>query len=70
VGRVDEFLVDPTDERITHLVIREGHSWDRKEVTIPVNQVARMAEETVYLKLDRQQTAVLPAIPIRRHWWS
>ena len=25
VGRVDAFLVNPTDERITHLVVREGH---------------------------------------------
>lgn len=70
VGRVDEFLVDPADGRITHLVVREGHLWDRKEVTIPVGQVARLAEETVYLKLDRRQIAVLPTIPIRRHWWS
>jgi sporulation protein YlmC with PRC-barrel domain len=44
VGHVDEFLVDPTDECITHLVVREGHPWDRKEVTIPMSQVARMAE--------------------------
>jgi sporulation protein YlmC with PRC-barrel domain len=68
VGRVDEFLVDPTDECITHLVVREGHAWNRKEVTIPVSKVARVAEETVHLKLDRRQIAVLPAIPIRRHW--
>jgi sporulation protein YlmC with PRC-barrel domain len=70
VGCVDEFLVHPTDECITHLVVREGHPRNRKEVTIPVSQVALMAEETVYLKLDRRQIAVLPAIPIRRHWWS
>ena len=66
VGCVDEFLVDPTDERITHLVVREGHPWDRKELAIPMGQVARMAEETVYLKLDRRQIAVLPTIPIQR----
>jgi sporulation protein YlmC with PRC-barrel domain len=70
VGRADEFLVDPTDERMTHLVIREGHLWNRKEVTIPVSQVARLAEETVYLKLNRRQIAILPEIPIRRQWWS
>ncbi len=67
VGSVDEFLVDPADKRITHLVVREGHPWNRKEVTIPVSQVARMAEEIVNLKLDRQQIAVLPTIAIRRH---
>jgi len=70
VGAVDEFLVDPTDERVTHLVVREGHLWNRKEVMIPMSQVARMAEETVYLALDRRQIAVLPAVPIYRLWWS
>ena len=70
VGSVDEFLVDPMDERITHLVVREGHPWNRKEVTIPISQVARMAEETVYLALDRRRIAVLPAVPIHRRWWS
>jgi sporulation protein YlmC with PRC-barrel domain len=70
VGSVDEFLVNPADECITHLVVREGHPWNRKEITIPVSQVALVAEETVHLKLDLRQIAVLPAIPIRRHWWS
>jgi sporulation protein YlmC with PRC-barrel domain len=66
LGSVDAFLVDPTDECITHLVVREGHPWNRKEVMSPVSQVARMAEETVYLKLDRRQIAVLPTTPIQR----
>jgi sporulation protein YlmC with PRC-barrel domain len=70
VGSVDEFLVDPADERITHLVVREGHPWNRKEVTIPVSQVARMAEEMVDLRLDQRQIAVLPTIAIRWHRWS
>ena len=70
MGSVDEFLVNPADEFITHLVVREGHPWNRKEITIPVSQVALVAEETVYLKLDLQQITVLPTIPIRRHWWS
>ncbi len=68
VGSVDEFPVNPADERITHLVVREGHPWNRKEATIPVSQVGRMAEEIVDLKLNRRQIAVLPTIPIRRIW--
>ena len=43
---------------------------NRKGITISVSQVALVAEETVHLKLDRRQIAVLPAIPTRRHWWS
>jgi sporulation protein YlmC with PRC-barrel domain len=66
VGRVDEFLVDPANGHITHLVLREGHLWSPKEVTIPVSQIDRIEENTVYLKLDKHSIEVLPAIPIRR----
>jgi hypothetical protein len=30
VGRVDEFLVEPTSGHITHLVLHEGHLWGQK----------------------------------------
>lgn len=66
VGRVDEFLVDPVDTHITHLVLREGHLWGQKDVTIPVSQIDRIEEDTVYLKLDKHSVEALPAIPIRR----
>jgi sporulation protein YlmC with PRC-barrel domain len=66
VGRVDEFLVDPANGHITHLVLREGHLWGQKDVTIPVSQIDRIEEDTVYLKLDRRSIGALPAIPIRR----
>ncbi len=66
VGRVDEFLVDPANGHITHLVLREGHLWGQKDVTIPVSQIDRIEEDTVYLKLDKHSIGALPAIPIRR----
>jgi hypothetical protein len=65
VGRVDEFLVDPVDTHITHLVLREGHLWGQKDVTIPVSHIDRIEEDTVYLKLDKHSVEALPAIPIR-----
>jgi len=64
IGRVDEFLVNPVDERITHLVLREGHLWGQREVTIPVSQIERIAEDAVYLNLDKHSVEALPAIPI------
>jgi hypothetical protein len=30
VGKVDEFVVNPANDHITHLVMREGHLWARK----------------------------------------
>jgi hypothetical protein len=66
VGRVDEFLVDPESELITHLILREGHLWGQKDVTIPVSQIGRIDEDTVHLKLGREQIEALPAIRVRR----
>jgi hypothetical protein len=66
VGRVDEFLVDPVDTHITHLVLREGHLWGQKDVTDPDSQIDRIEKDTVYLKLDKHSVGALPAIPIRR----
>lgn len=68
VGRVDEFLVDPTDGRITHLILREGHLWGQKDVTIPVSEIENISDETVFIKLSKQAIAELPAIPVRRIW--
>jgi sporulation protein YlmC with PRC-barrel domain len=68
VGQVDEFLVDPRDERITHLIMQEGHLWGQKDVSIPVSAIDHIEEDTVHLKLSKSEIEALPAIPIRQ--WS
>jgi sporulation protein YlmC with PRC-barrel domain len=65
-GEVDEFLIDPADGHITHLILREGHVWDRKDVTIPVSQIDRIETDTIYLKLDKHGLGQLPVVAIRR----
>jgi sporulation protein YlmC with PRC-barrel domain len=65
VGRVDEFIVEPQSGQITHMVLREGYLWNRKDVTIPVKQISRVADDIVYLKLDKRGVEALPAIPAR-----
>ena len=65
VGRVDEFLINPIDNAITHLVLREGHLWGQKNITIPMSQINRIEENTVWLKLDKHNIETLPAIPIQ-----
>jgi uncharacterized protein YrrD len=64
VGRVDDFLVDPATGRVTHLVLREGHLWGRREVTIPVEAIAELGEATVRLTLDKKAIGQLPAVPV------
>jgi sporulation protein YlmC with PRC-barrel domain len=68
VGKVDEFLVDLSDGHITHLVLREGHLWGQKDVTIPVSEIQRIEEDTVYLKLDKHSIEKLPGIPVKRRY--
>ena len=68
VGRVDEFLVDPVSEHITHLILREGHLWGQKDVTIPVSEITHIEEDTVHLKLTKKQIEALPTIPLRRRY--
>jgi sporulation protein YlmC with PRC-barrel domain len=66
VGRVDEFLVDRETEHITHLVLREGHLWGKKDVLIPVSGIGQIDEDRVNLTLSKEEIANLPTIPVRR----
>jgi sporulation protein YlmC with PRC-barrel domain len=68
IGRVDEFLINPKNDHITHLVMREGHLWGQKDVTIPVDKIERYINNTVHLKLNKNEIEQLPSIPIRRSW--
>jgi hypothetical protein len=64
VGRVDEFLINPIGNTISHIVLREGHLWGQKNITIPLSQIDHMDENTVWLMLDKQSIEALPAISI------
>ncbi len=66
VGKVDEFLIDPANGHITHLIMREGHLWGKKEVTIPVEQIDHFKDNTVFLRLSKPDIEKLPAVPARR----
>jgi sporulation protein YlmC with PRC-barrel domain len=66
VGQLDEFVVDPANEHITYLVLREGHLWGQKDVTIPASAIDRIEQDTIHLKLDKRSIGALPTVPIRR----
>jgi sporulation protein YlmC with PRC-barrel domain len=66
VGKVDEFLVEPANGHITHLIMCEGHIWDQKDVTIPVSEIDHVKDNIVYLKADKAAVEALPAIPVHR----
>jgi hypothetical protein len=63
---LDELLLDPQSGAITHLQMREGHLWGKKDVSIPVADVDFADEKTVYLKIDKAAVAALPAVSVKR----
>jgi uncharacterized protein YifN (PemK superfamily) len=68
VGKIDEFVVNRKSDKITHLVMREGHLWGKKQVIIPLSALGRTTADTVFLKLDKHQIETLPDFPLKRKW--
>jgi len=68
IGTVDEFLINPLTDRISHIVMRKGHLWGAKDVSIPVSEIEKIDDDIVYLKLDRKTVAALHGRPIHRKW--
>jgi len=58
IGHVQGFLVDE-GHRVTHVLLKEGHFWGRKEVAIPVSAVTDL-EDGIRLNLTRKQVEDLP----------
>ncbi len=66
IGQVDELMIDRKDGSITHLVLREGHLWGEKDISIPVSQIEKLEPEVINLKLSKKEVEELPEIRIRR----
>ena len=62
VGQLDEFVVIPESGQITHVVLKEGHVFGKKEIAVPVDQVDRIGEVAVYLKLAKHEVEQLPQV--------
>jgi sporulation protein YlmC with PRC-barrel domain len=66
IGHVDSLVADPSTEKITHLTLREGHLWGKRDVTIPVNAIAKITPTEVQLKLTKDEVETLPSVPVKR----
>jgi sporulation protein YlmC with PRC-barrel domain len=67
IGRLHGLVIDPQDHHVTHVLLREGHLWGKKEVAIPISAVAGVSPEGVHLKLTRDQVRDLPAVDLAAH---
>ena len=63
IGHLRAVRIDPGSRQVTHVLIREGQVWDRKDVAIPAAQVAGF-DVGIRLSITRQQVRDLPPADI------
>jgi uncharacterized protein YrrD len=61
IGRVQGFIVGPGDDRVTHVLLEEGHLWGHKEVAIPVSALTGIGEG-IRLNITKHQVESLPPV--------
>jgi uncharacterized protein YrrD len=59
VGRVDDVVVDPANDRITHIVLRQGHLWGAKEVVVGIEHIKSIEYDGIHLKATKAQVPQL-----------
>ena len=64
-GKVDELLVEKKSGRVTHLILKEGHLWGKKDVLIPISLIDHYEEKKILLKIDKGGVEQLPVIDLK-----
>jgi uncharacterized membrane protein len=67
-GYVGELLIDPQSKQVSHFLLMKGHGWGKREIAIQVSMIDRVAEETIYLKINKEKIGQLPSLPVKRDW--
>ena len=63
IGHVHALRIDPGSGQITHVLVREGPVWHRKDVAIPIDKVAGF-DDGIRLSITREQARDLPPADI------
>jgi hypothetical protein len=63
IGRVEGLVVDP-EANITHVLLQEGHLWDRREVAIPIGFFEKIDADGIHVRLSKREVADLPELGI------
>ena len=57
MGQLADFVIDPHNESLTHLLVREGHWWRHFDVTVPASQISHLSNHIVHLNVTKHNTA-------------
>ncbi len=63
IGQVEGFIVNREDHRVTHVLLKEGHLWGRKQIAIPVSAIASV-DEGIRLNITKKQVEDLPPVAV------
>jgi sporulation protein YlmC with PRC-barrel domain len=66
VGRLDELVLDPKSGDITHLLMRKGHLWGKKDVGVPASAIDYIDADTVHLNVDKAAVEAMPSVSVNR----
>lgn len=66
VGKLDELVLDAESGDITHLLMRKGHLWGKREVAVPASAVDYVESETIHLNVDKAAVEAMPTVSVRR----
>ena len=64
IGRVQGLVIEPQSHHVTHVLLQEGHLWGKKEVAIPIRDVANVDQDGIHLNIAKQQVQDLPPVNI------
>jgi sporulation protein YlmC with PRC-barrel domain len=65
IGEVEGLVVDSRNHHVTHVLLKEGHLFGRKEVAIPIASVETVDEDGVRLSMTKKEVEDLPAADLR-----
>ena len=63
IGQVQALRIDPRAHYVTHVLLKEGHLWGRKEVAIPIAKVAGF-DNGIQLNITKRQVGDLTPVDI------
>ena len=66
IGKVEGLVVDGGNHHVSHIVLKEGHLFGRKQVAIPIAAVKSVDETGVALSIPRHEVDDLPAVDLPR----
>lgn len=64
MGKLDTLMLDPESGEITHLLMREGHLWGKKDIAIPISAVDYTDASEIHVKLDKDAVHDLPTVKL------